>query len=586
MGEEQKEELEHAGLDEEQENGHYLNEPLLGENSGGSGSGWTSSCCEKLDRYCRKCEKSTLKFYNFKCVGCCFFVSLFLAFIFPLYIKYRIHQGVRENVIIHSRKASGFKQFANRSHTGDDRLEFFFFNLTNPHKVLKGAKPHLEEIGPFVYNSFQVRSDFKWNSIDDTLSYREHTWYTFNRKRTLQRTNGKYNNDTVRITTLNMLFFGMKAQVGLELLQTVCDFLGWTNDFKRLFTQKSISELLQGYEIDIPFSKFPIKFPGIYPNLTKTEDPDVRKKITMRVGEKDINQVYELIKWRNMRKMKVKCPFGLNPLSSSSYCQHHYPCCQNHSLFHRDGNLVPPWGTKIYSENSVWDHDANLVHGRNGEQFSPHLKKGAHLYIFNKDLARTLMFENRNGKVVKDKGIKMLRFTPSQNMIKNSTEIPSHSRYRLNGPKGILANISILQQGCPIFVSFPHFLYGDEKLQTDVIGLNPNEDIHQMRIDVEPILGQTMEEHARTQVNSRLFNGKEWEASRYKHWFKDVRADTFVPIMWFDQISEVTQEGVREFKQIYIADDARDVFELIGGLLFIASGLPLLALCYRRKYNE
>lgn len=50
---------------------------------------------------------------------------------------------------------------------------------------------------------------------------------------------------------------------------------------------------------------------------------------------------------------------------------------------------------------------------------------------------------------------------------------------------GVL-NISACQSGAPVFVSQPHFLNGDFYKDT-VIGMSPNESIHNTFIDVEPV---------------------------------------------------------------------------------------------------
>ena len=52
---------------------------------------------------------------------------------------------------------------------------------------------------------------------------------------------------------------------------------------------------------------------------------------------------------------------------------------------------------------------------------------------------------------------------------------------------GVL-NISACQSGAPVFVSQPHFLNGDFYKDT-VIGMSPDEGLHNTFIDVEPVGG-------------------------------------------------------------------------------------------------
>ena len=51
-----------------------------------------------------------------------------------------------------------------------------------------------------------------------------------------------------------------------------------------------------------------------------------------------------------------------------------------------------------------------------------------------------------------------------------------------------MLNISACQSGAPVFVSQPHFLNGDFYKDT-VIGMSPDEALHNTFIDVEPVGG-------------------------------------------------------------------------------------------------
>lgn len=236
-------------------------------------------------------KKATGLFQTKKCLFCssfCLVFSVLIAIAFPLIVQKQLKQGILGDVIIDSTNADGFAQFQDRGKEGLNYIEFNFFNITNPHQVLEGAKPKLEEIGPFCYTTFQHRGDFKWHEDQDTLEYREHMFYVFNKERTLEKTNGKFDTDKVKITTYNILFDGMKTLVGKNFWHIICDFLLWKNDYKRLFSQRTVLEYATGYkeEIELGFLKIPVPFPGLYPNLTRSKDPNWNKKTTMKVGKK------------------------------------------------------------------------------------------------------------------------------------------------------------------------------------------------------------------------------------------------------------------------------------------------------------
>ncbi|KAH9258384.1 hypothetical protein BASA81_003433 [Batrachochytrium salamandrivorans] len=77
-------------------------------------------------------------------------------------------------------KAMGFPMFLNRTSQGGTVMRYTFFNITNPHQVLAGTeRPHLEEIGPFIYQQTQVRHDAQFDHENDLLSFRQQIYQTF-----------------------------------------------------------------------------------------------------------------------------------------------------------------------------------------------------------------------------------------------------------------------------------------------------------------------------------------------------------------------------------------------------------------------
>ena len=143
----------------------------------------------------------------------------------------------------------------------------------------------------------------------------------------------------------------------------------------------------------------------------------------------------------------------------------------------------------------------------------------------------------------------MIRFHPDKTHFYNASRWPSNYRYYLWGPEGLFGNLSMVEQGCDVYASLPHFLYGADELVHGVEGLAPNEEKHSMHIDVEPILGQTMIEHVRAQINGRVGPVH----LGFETWFRHVKKNMYIPIGWFDDASVVTQQGVDEFMDLYTA---------------------------------
>ncbi len=123
--------------------------------------------------------------------------------------------------------------------------------MTNPDQVLEGAKPSLEEIGPFVYQFYQMRYNFEWDSNRDELSYSQHTSLIFDPVLTAKATNGKISSDDLKITNINLVFMGMQSQLPECFWPEVAYFLKWHDDKEKLFDTRSVNELINGYEVPL-----------------------------------------------------------------------------------------------------------------------------------------------------------------------------------------------------------------------------------------------------------------------------------------------------------------------------------------------
>jgi len=69
-------------------------------------------------------------------------------------------------------------------------------------------------------------------------------------------------------------------------------------------------------------------------------------------------------------------------------------------------------------------------------------------------------------------------------------------------PNGLL-NVSSCKFNAPAFVSYPHFYQGDPVLldQFELGSLNPNQDLHESQLSLEPISGVPLDVKVRMQIN-------------------------------------------------------------------------------------
>nr|CAI5832878.1 unnamed protein product [Callosobruchus analis] len=80
------------------------------------------------------------------------------------------------------------------------------FNIKNPDEIMEGAKPVVEEVGPFVYREFKWKSEVKRDPSGE-ISYDEYSIFRFDKE-----ASGKYSEDDV-VTVLNSPYLSMLSKV-------------------------------------------------------------------------------------------------------------------------------------------------------------------------------------------------------------------------------------------------------------------------------------------------------------------------------------------------------------------------------------
>lgn len=92
-------------------------------------------------------------------------------------------------------------------------------------------------------------------------------------------------------------------------------------------------------------------------------------------------------------------------------------------------------------------------------------------------------------KDVVHSGVSAYRYAGTEKVFSNATDHPDNWCFCSGGvcnPSG-LGNSSTCRFGAPVFVSFPHFYLADPFYLNQVEGLNPQKDLHEFFIDLEPV---------------------------------------------------------------------------------------------------
>ncbi len=131
--------------------------------------------------------------------------------------------------------------------------------------------------------------------------------------------------------------------------------------------------------------------------------------------------------------------------------------------------------------------ECNKLTGRDPGGIPMNLQKNEPIEVFIGQLCRTVKFryvsEGKVGEFV------TYRYTPLENSFDSPADNPDNECYCLQkpcNPSG-LHDIRGCQQYSPIFMSWPHFLFGDSDLRRKVTGIHPNQTQHSFILDISPV---------------------------------------------------------------------------------------------------
>ncbi|XP_076053206.1 protein croquemort-like [Oratosquilla oratoria] len=389
-------------------------------------------------------------------------------------------------------------------------LRVFFFNLTNPYDFeTHGAKPILQEVGPYVFSEYHMKEDVTFHE-NHTVSFFQKRWWYWE-----QEMSGNNSLDDV-----------------LTLVNTV--------------------------PVSAAFSTPKILLIGFNMALNKIDEKIIVNKTMMEVmfsGFQDplLDMVQESIVWDNgtfhNQSWVNELPNGLLDYDKFGWFYN-----RNESKYY-DG-----WFNMYTGEDSIdnvgkidlwndsrktpfFDAPCNEVVGSAGEMFTPGLDK-TFIQFYSSDLCMSmkLFFKEE----IEDKnGIPAYRYWGSVNTFANHTFVPEHKCFCVEGicaPTGLL-NAQSCRMGSPAFISFPHFFNADPALLDQVSGLSPDPEKHAFTMDLIPELGIPVSVAARMQINMRIVPYKRVKILRNV-------PDVYLPLLWFEELAETPPDLAGQMKAL------------------------------------
>ncbi|XP_074546783.1 lysosome membrane protein 2-like isoform X1 [Halichoeres trimaculatus] len=407
-------------------------------------------------------------------------------------------------------------------------MEFFFFNVTNVDEFLLGAKPEVNQIGPYTYREYRYKENVSMVENGTKVSAYTTKSFVFLRDKSV----GDPSVDN--ITTVNIPAWAVMNKLRNSFWKASLVSMWMTSLGSGLFTTRTVDELLWGYE-----------------------DP-----LLARVSQTspDVEKVFGLM-------------YKKNGSNSGEFVYHTGQ--QNYMDYGR----VDTW--KGESKVSFWTSDqSNSINGSDGSAFHPLLKKDERIYVFTPDLCRSIYMEFE--KDVEVRGIPAYRFTPPRSVLASKEENPANEGFCVS-PKECLGTgllkVSPCRKGAPVVASFPHFHHGDSKYVDAIGGMSPQREHHQTFLDLNPTTGVIVRANKRAQVNILMSRVSGFPKTRTLN-------ETVFPVMFLNESVTIDEVSAAKIHKLLLIVTLVSNFPLIIvglGAIMLAIFIVLL---YRARQEK
>ncbi|XP_069353220.1 scavenger receptor class B member 1 isoform X8 [Eulemur rufifrons] len=316
-------------------------------------------------------------------------------------------------------------------------LSVYFFNVLNPDEVLKGKKPQVQELGPYVYREFRHKTNITFHD-NDTVSFLEYRSYQFQPA----KSRGS-ESDYVVIPNILVMSASMMMEdrpMSLKLMMT----LAFTTLGQRAFMNRTVSEIMWGYDdplMNLINKYFPGMFPfngkfGLFAELNNSDSG----LFTVFTGVKNFSRIHLVDKWNGLSKV---------------------------NFWHSD--------------------QCNMINGTAGQMWAPFMTPESSLEFYSPDACRSMKLIYKESGVFE--GIPTYRFVAPKTLFANGSDYPPNEGFCPCMESGI-QNVSTCRFNAPLFLSHPHFYDGDPVLAEAVTGLHPNQEEHALFLDIHPTNGE------------------------------------------------------------------------------------------------
>jgi hypothetical protein len=542
------------------------------------------------------------------CGGTCVLVGVTLFFVglfAPKVIDNMVNDRLCDKVCI-PRKGKesdeAFEMWRTNDNPKENPIEnwyFHLFNITNLVEVVEnGTKPVVETVGPYVYRMRRENFNIAYKPGDEVW-YEQFTTFSFIPNASVgPDTDVFINVDTNFLAAFQFAYErkgdpdsaagAMNANCQGDNPPNKAPYIPSTEDQACLFRASTVRQAIFGQHSHVAFMSNLMMF-GERPldtqfsylfNASSAEEAHNRSVLLhnfglggscreIQTGPIDMGVVCDAPRSHEAR---IRAKTGHGKLEDT----HRY--------------------TAFFGNQTIlWANDTQ-VDGTDHYQFSPGLKEGQPLRVFDDTVLRSLDLVYKGN--VPLLGINLFRYTTADSVFANDDPV-----YRGPGPKGLLSgrDAAYIRYGAsaPIYGSQPYFFGADENLTEAFTCVNcpilhdDNWTSYQSVVDVEPYTGKVLSGAKRAQFNALLgqdylFGTPDQYDEQSNPWARVP--DVYLPIFWFEQKAEMNQEqaklardGISQIKMAHAAKTGLRYTGLVLGALSVVFGIFTLARWYSKR---
>jgi hypothetical protein len=483
----------------------------------------------------------------------------------PIFITERINDGIRAQVVVDSPSAPSYALWADNRLPDSPAMyyEWRFFNVVNADAYESGRDLYLrlDEVGPYVYREFTVRSaDLVFSPDRTKATYTYWEFFQFDRNRTAPHLDPY----TDRLTLANVPLLSVLKILAPDnspaedrwWQMLVFDLIASATNAS-LFV-RDVAPNASAYGYPDPTLVFLRRF---VPNLIPFVDHGLQVNDTSPEAAKARNQ-------------SMGTYTGADDVAKAG----------STFMFNNYDEHLDCWATA----------DANRIVGCDGFQCAPNIELGDSRQFWLPPLYRPLSLTTNETYAVE--GVQVNRFYVDPDNFFNASLKPANAGFYMFGPSGV-GNLTADPElaGAPVYISNPRFFLADPRYTESIVlaqcdtaappptpnhtasefnttGMCPDPPNHVSWVGLEPLSGLLFGGAKRLQVNVQVPD------SVLLYW--PHLAVNYMPVAWITETGHITAALAQKFhSQVYGAVLASTLIRwigcILGGLLFIVGAISI-----------